>query len=178
MKLTPIKRAAAIAGGSLLFFLLGRFAVIPSPVPTVNLCIQYGLLAFCAVAFGPMAGGLAGLLGHICIDLTYGELCWSWIIASGVFGAVTGALSIITRIDLKTLAREDLIRFNLIQIAAHVVCWAGVAPVLEIVLYNESMDLIFAQGLTASIANTVTTAIVGSVLLMGAKIFVFPEKSA
>jgi energy-coupling factor transport system substrate-specific component len=47
-----------------------------------------------------------------------------------------------------------------------VVCWAGVAPVLEIVLYNESMDLIFAQGLTAAIANTVTTAIVGSALLL------------
>lgn len=178
MKLTPIQRAAAIVGGSLLFFLLGRFAVIPSPVPTVNLCIQYGFLGFFAVVFGPFVGGLTGLLGHIAIDLTFGALCWSWIIASGVFGAVTGALSIITRIDLKTLAREDLIRFNLIQIAAHVVCWAGVAPVLEIVLYNESMDLIFAQGLTAAVANTVTTAIVGSALLLATKFFAFSQKSA
>ncbi len=178
MKLTPIQRAAAVAGGSLLFFLLGRFAALPSPVPTVNLCVQYGLLGFWAVVFGPAVGGLAGLLGHIAIDLTFGELCWSWIIASGVFGAITGALAGITHIDLKTLTREDLIRFNLIQIAAHVVCWAGVAPVLEILLYNESMDLIFAQGLTAAIANTVTTAIAGSALLLAAKYFLFPEKSA
>ena len=49
-----MKRAAAIAGGSLLFFLLGRFAVVPSPVPTVNLCVQYGLLGFWAVLFGPV----------------------------------------------------------------------------------------------------------------------------
>ena len=178
MKLTPVKRAAAVAGGSLLFFLLGRFAVIPSPVPTVNLCLQYGLLGFWAVVFGPVTGALAGLLGHIAIDLTYGAPCWSWIIATAVFGAATGALANITRIDLKKLIREDLIRFNLIQIAAHVVCWAGVAPVLEILLYNESMDLIFAQGLTAAIANTVTTAIVGSGLLLAAKYFLFPEKSA
>ena len=178
MKLTPMKRAAAIAGGSLLFFLLGRFAVVPSPVPTVNLCAQYGLLGFWAVLFGPVVGGLAGLLGHILIDLTYGAPCWSWIIATAVFGAATGALANITRIDLKKLTREDLIRFNLIQIAAHVVCWAGVAPVLEILLYNESMDLIFAQGLTAAIANTVTTAIAGSALLLAAKYFLFPEKSA
>ena len=178
MKLTPMKRATAIAGGSLLFFLLGRFAVIPSPVPTVNLCLQYGLLAFWSVAFGPMAGGLAGLLGHICIDLTFGELCWSWILATAAFGALTGVLANITRIDPKGLTREDLIRFNLIQIAVHVVCWAGIAPVLEIVIYSESMDLIFAQGLTAAIANTVTTAIVGSGLLLAAKYFVFPEKSA
>ena len=177
MKLTPLQRAAAIAGGSLLFFLLGRFAVLPSPVPTVNLCVQYGLLGFWAVVFGPLTGALSGLLGHIAIDLTFGELCWSWIIATAVFGAATGALANITRIDLKTLTREDLIRFNLIQIAAHVVCWAGVAPVLEIALYNESMDLIFAQGLTAAIANTVTTAIVGSGLLLAAKFFLFPEKS-
>ena len=178
MKLTPIKRAAAIAGGSLLFFLLGRFAVVPSPVPTVNLCVQYGLLGFWAVFFGPVVGGLAGLLGHILIDLTYGELCWSWIIATFVFGALTGELAAITRIDPTALEREDLIRFNLIQIAVHVVCWAGVAPVLEIVLYNESMDLIFAQGLTAAIANTITTAIVGSALLLVTKKFVFPENNA
>ena len=178
MKPTPMQRAAAVAGGSLLFFLLGRFAVIPSPVPTVNLCVQYGLLGFWAVLFGPAVGGLTGLLGHITIDLTAGELCWSWIIASAAFGALTGTMANITRIAPKTLTREDLVRFNLIQIAAHVVCWAGVAPVLEIVLYNESMDLIFAQGLTAAIANTVTTAIVGSGLLLAAKYFVFPEKSA
>ena len=178
MKLTPMKRAAAVLGGSLLFFLLGRFAVIPSPVPTVNLCVQYGFLGFWAVLFGPVAGGLTGLLGHIAIDLTAGELCWSWILASAAFGSLTGVLSVITRIDPKALEREDVIRFNLIQVAVHVVCWAGVAPVLEILLYNESMDLIFAQGLTAAVANTVTTAIVGSALLMAAKKFLFPEKSS
>ena len=178
MKPTPLQRAAAIAGGSLLFFLLGRFAVIPSPVPTVNLCVQYGLLAFWAVAFGPVAGALSGLLGHIAIDLTFGELCWSWILATAAFGALTGVLANVTRIRLRGLTREDLIRFNLIQIGVHVVCWAGIAPVLEIVLYNESMDLIFAQGLTAAIANTITTALVGSGLLLAAKYFAFPEKSA
>jgi uncharacterized membrane protein len=50
--------------------------------------------------------------------------------------------------------------------------------VLEIVLYSESMDLIFAQGLTAAIANTITTAIVGSALLLVTKKFVFPENNA
>ena len=43
---------------------------------------------------------------------------------------------------------------------------AGVAPVLEILLYNESMDRIFEQGLTAAVANAVTTGIVGSLLLI------------
>ena len=178
MKRTPMQRAAAIAGGSLLFFLLGRFAVLPSPVPTVNLCVQYGLLAFWAVVFGPLAGALTGLLGHIAIDLSLGGLCWSWIIATAAFGVIVGVLANVTRIDPRTLQREDLIRFNLIQVAAHIVCWAGAAPVLEILLYRESMELIFAQGLTAAIANTITTALVGTALLLAAKIFVFPQKSA
>lgn len=166
MKRLLSHKSGAVALGALLFFLLGRFAVVPSPVPTVNLCLQYGFLGFWAVLFGPVTGGLAGLMGHICIDLTSGALCWSWIIATGVFGALTGGLAGIIRIDPNALSREDLIRFNLIQLAVHIVCWAGVAPVLEIILYNESMDLIFSQGLTAAIANTVTTAIVGSVLLL------------
>ena len=79
MKRLLSHKPGAIVLGALLFFLLGRFAVIPSPVPTVNLCLQYGLLAFWAVVFGPIVGGLAGLLGHICIDLTYGAPCWSWM---------------------------------------------------------------------------------------------------
>lgn len=166
MKLS-VKRIAAVGAGAVLFFLLGRFVVISSPIDTVNICVQYGLLGFLAVAFGPLVGILSGLLGHILIDLPAGELCWSWILATTAFGGLVGALANITGLRADGLTGEDLIRFNLIQVAAHVVCWAGVAPVLEILLYNESMDRIFEQGLTAALSNAVTTAVVGSLLLLG-----------
>ena len=107
-----------------------------------------------------------GLLGHICIDLYAGELCWSWIIATSAFGGLLGVLANVTHLSIRIREREMLIRFNLCQVATHVVCWAGIAPVLEILFYNESMDRIFDQGLTAGIANAVTTAIVGSLLLI------------
>lgn len=165
MKLS-VKRIAAVGAGAVLFFLLGRFVVISSPIDTVNICVQYGLLGFLAVAFGPLVGILSGLLGHILIDLPAGELCWSWILATTAFGGLVGALANITGLRADGLTGEDLIRFNLIQVAAHVVCWAGVAPVLEILLYNESMDRIFEQGLTAALSNAVTTAVVGSLLLL------------
>lgn len=165
MKLS-VKRIAAVGAGAVLFFLLGRFVVISSPIDTVNICVQYGLLGFLAVAFGPLVGILSGLLGHILIDLPAGELCWSWILATTAFGGLVGALANITGLHADGLTGEDLIRFNLIQVAAHVVCWAGVAPVLEILLYNESMDRIFEQGLTAALSNAVTTAVVGSLLLL------------
>ena len=165
MKLTPLKRAGVIAAGSALFFLLGAFVSIPSPIDTVNICIQYGLLAFLAVACGPLTGSLTGLLGHICIDLYAGSMCWSWIIASSAFGGLLGVLANVTHLNVLSQSREMLVRFNLCQVATHVTCWAGIAPVLEILIYNESMDRIFEQGLTAGIANAVTTAVVGSALL-------------
>ena len=165
MKLLSPKKLGVIALGAVLFFVLGRFVAIPSPIDTVNICVQYGLLAFLAVVFGPLTGTLTGLIGHFLIDLSYSDFCWSWILASAAFGSLVGVLSNVTRLNSGSLGREGLVEFNLIQMAVHVVCWAGIAPVLEILLYSESMDRIFEQGLTAAIANSVTTALVGSALL-------------
>ena len=165
MKYLTAKRLGNIAAGAVLFFLLGAFVSIPSPIDTVNICLQYGLQAFLAMVCGPLTAAASGLLGHIAIDLYFGELCWSWIIATWSFGGLLGILANVTGLRFATYDRENLVRFNLCQLAIHVVCWAGIAPVLEILLYNESMDRIFEQGLTAAISNAVTTAVVGSALL-------------
>lgn len=165
MKLS-VKRVAAIGIGAVLFFLLGRFVVIPSPIDTVNICVQYGLLAFLSVTFGPLTGTLSGLLGHILIDWSYGEICWSWILATAAFGGLLGVLANVVRLKGARWNQDTLIRFNLCQVAVHIICWAGVAPVLEIALYGESMDRIFEQGLTAAVANATTTAVVGTALLL------------
>ena len=160
-----VKRIGTIAAGSVLFFLLGRYVTIPSPIPTVNICVQYGLLAFLAVACGPLTGSITGLIGHILIDLSGGQMFWSWIIATTAFGGLLGVLANVTRLDPAHRDREMLVHFNLCQVATHVVCWAGIAPVLDILFYNENMDTIFAEGLTAALSNAVTTAIVGSSML-------------
>ena len=52
MKNSPVKTIVAIGVGAALFFVLGRFVSIPSPVPNTNIATQYGLLAFMAVMFG------------------------------------------------------------------------------------------------------------------------------
>ena len=160
-----VKRIGTIAAGSMLFFLLGRYVTIPSPIPTVNICVQYGLLAFLAVVCGPLTGSITGLIGHILIDLSGGQMFWSWILATAAFGGLLGVLANVTRLDPAHRDREMLVHFNLCQVATHVVCWAGIAPVLDILFYNENMDTIFAEGLTAALSNAVTTAVVGSTLL-------------
>ena len=58
MKKSPVILVVAIGVGAALFFVLGRFVAIPSPVPNTNISTQYGLLAFMAALFGPVAGAL------------------------------------------------------------------------------------------------------------------------
>ena len=165
MKKFSVKTIVAIGIGAALFFVLGRFVAIPSPVPNTNIATQYGLLAFMSVVFGPVAGALIGLIGHALIDFSYGwGIWWSWVIASGVFGLLVGLGAKVLKINEAEIGKKGLIKFNITQIVSHVICWGAVAPILDIVMYNEPLEKLFAQGLFAGIANSVTTAIIGSLL--------------
>lgn len=165
MKKFSVKTIVAIGIGAALFFVLGRFVAIPSPVPNTNFSAQYGLLAFMAVVFGPIAGALIGFIGHALIDFSFGwGVWWSWVIASAVFGLLVGLLAKAFKMNENEIGKKGLIKFNIIQVLCHVVCWGGVAPVLDILIYSEPLDKLFAQGLMASVANSIITAIVGSLL--------------
>ena len=167
MKKSPVVTIVAIGIGAALFFVLGRFVAIPSPVPNTNISIQYGLLGFMACLFGPIAGLLIGLIGHTLIDFSYGwGIWWSWVIASGVAGLIMGFVSKKTAIGRKQFGVKSILRFNLYQAIAHIVAWIGVAPVLDILIYAEPADKVFVQGAVAALANIVTTAIVGTLLCL------------
>ena len=55
---SSIKPVVAVGIGAALFFVLGRFVAIPSPVPNTNISLQYAVLALLAAMYGPVAGGL------------------------------------------------------------------------------------------------------------------------
>ena len=165
MKKFSVKTIVAIGIGAALFFVLGRFVAIPSPVPNTNISTQYGLLGFLSVVFGPVAGALIGLIGHALIDFSYGwGIWWSWVIASAVFGLLVGIGAKITKMNKAEIGKKGLIKFNIVQVVSHVICWGVVAPALDILIYNEPLEKLFAQGLFAGISNAVTTAIIGSIL--------------
>lgn len=67
---SAVTQVVAIGIGAALFFVLGRFAAIPTPIPNTTINIQYALLAVLAVLYGPAVGLLAGLIGHVLIDAT------------------------------------------------------------------------------------------------------------
>ena len=53
MKNNNIKTFVAIGIGAALFFVLGRFVAIPSPVPNTNISLQYAVLGLLAAMYGP-----------------------------------------------------------------------------------------------------------------------------
>ncbi len=52
------------------------------------------------------------------------------------------------------------------NVVAHVIGWVVVAPVLDILIYAEPANKVFAQGVFAAISNTITGVIVGGLLIM------------
>ena len=166
MKRSPVKTIVAIGIGAALFFVLGRFVSIPSPIPNTNISTQYGLLAFMAALFGPIAGLLIGFIGHALIDFSYGwGVWWSWVIASAFFGFAVGFVANKLKVDEGEFAKKDIIVFNIGQIIAHLLAWVVIAPVLDIVMYAEPANKVFLQGLVSAGINIVATAIVGTILL-------------
>lgn len=165
MKKFSVKTIVAIGIGAALFFVLGAFVKIPSPVPNTDICLQYGLLAFIAAVYGPIAGALVGFIGHTLIDFAAGwGIWWSWVIASAVFGLLVGLAAKALKLNEGEIGKKGLIKFNVSQVVCHLICWMAVAPVLDVYMMGEPWDKLIAQGLVAAISNSVTTAIVGSLL--------------
>ena len=165
MKKFSVKTIVAIGIGAALFFVLGKFVAIPSPVPNTSITTQYGLLAFMSVVYGPIAGALIGFIGHMLIDIAAGwGIWWSWVIASGVFGLLVGIAAKVLKMDEANMGKKGLIKFNVAQFVSHIICWMAVAPVLDVYMMGEPWDKLISQGLMAGLGNAVTTAIVGSLL--------------
>lgn len=164
MKKLSVKSVVAVGIGAALFFVLGKIS-IPTPVANTYISLQYAIEALFATLFGPIAGLLIGFVGHTLIDVTSYGPWWSWIIASACVGLIIGLINrkmnIEEGIDLK-----KVIRFNVAQIIAHLLAWGLIAPCLDILIYAEPIEKLFAQGLVAAIANIFTTGIVGSLLLV------------
>ena len=167
MKKTPLCTAAAVVVGAGLFFVLGGFVSLQSPVPGTTVCLQYGLLAFVAALFGPVAGALTGMIGHALIDWQAGEgIYWSWVIASGCFGVVSGLAAKKMRLWDGVFGRDDMLRFNAWQMIGHALSFGLAAPLLDILFGETRVRFAFTQGLAACLSNIVTTAVLGTLLCL------------
>ncbi|MEG1874649.1 MAG: ECF-type riboflavin transporter substrate-binding protein, partial [Angelakisella sp.] len=64
------------------------------------------------------------------------------------------------------LGLKGILQFNIVQVVSNLIAWGIVAPGLDILIYKEPIEKVFAQGLFAGISNIVTTGIIGTLLLI------------
>lgn len=160
------KTIVGAALGAAIFTLMFMFIKIPSPIPNTNIQPAFGVCAFFATLFGPIAGALIGFVGHALSDaILWGSPWWSWVIADGIAGFGFGLFYKASQLEQGIFRKRDFVRFNLIQITSNIIGWAIVAPMLDIAIYAEPSNKVFTQGVIAAISNSVTTGVIGGLLL-------------
>ena len=168
-KLFEFKTRTLVATGlgAALFTLLFMFIKIPTGFPDTNIQTAYGVGAFFATLFGPIAGFLIAFIGHALSDaVQYGTPWWSWVIASGLSCFLVGLCYPKMNVEEGIFGKKDVIRFNVYQIIANAIAWIVVAPVLDIVIYSQPANYVFTQGVIAMITNSISAGVIGSLLLL------------
>jgi energy-coupling factor transport system substrate-specific component len=166
-KIISVRTVVAIGIGAALTFVLMRFVAVPSGVPNTNLNLAAAIVAFFAAIFGPLAGFFIAFIGHTITDLTWGGVWWSWVIADAIFGLLVGIFSRLYKIEEGEFGIKNCLVFNVVQILANVVVWGAIAPVLDILIYQEPADKVFLQGLVAGGLNALVILVLGSILAFG-----------
>ena len=159
-----IREVVAIGIGTALFVVLTEIQ-IPIGIPNTYLQPRMAVMAFLAAVFGPVVGGVIGLLGHALGDaLFYGGVWWSWVFPEVIVGAGIGLLSKSYKVLEGEFDRRAAIRFNLVQIIANALAWILLAPVLDILIYAEPANKVFIQGAFAFLGNIIIIGVLGTIL--------------
>ena len=161
-----IKTIVAIGIGAAVFMILGRFGSIPTGIPNTNIETCYAFLALMAILYGPFAGAAIGFIGHALKDLVfYGTPWFSWVIASAVVGLIIGLACEKLNVNEGEFDKKEMIIFNIYQIIANAIAWLLVAPILDIAIYAEPANKVYAQGAVAAVSNAITVGVLGTILL-------------
>lgn len=162
-----IKEVVATGIGTALFVALTEVQIPLGFIPNTALQPRAALLAFLAAVFGPVVGGIVGLLGHAIGDaLFYGSVWWSWVFPDAVFGIIVGLFAAKYKVKEGSFGGKEIGLFNIVQVVANALAWILVAPVLDIVIYAEPVKKVFTQGVTAFVANVIIIGILGTLLLV------------
>ena len=160
-----IREVVATGSGTALFVALTEVQIPVGFIPNTSLQPRAALLAFFAAVFGPVAGGIIGLLGHALGDaLFYGSVWWSWVFPDALFGIIMGLFATKFAIKEGNFNKKNTILFNVVQVIANLVAWGALAPALDILIYAEPANKVFTQGICAFAANIIIIAILGTLI--------------
>ena len=163
-----IKEVVATGIGTALFVALTEIQIPLGFIPNTALQPRAALLAFLAAVFGPIVGGIVGIAGHALGDVFfYGSGWWSWVIPDGLFGVGVGLFALKFAITEGDFDGKKVVMFNVVQAISNAVAWIILAPILDIVIYAEPANKVFAQGFFAFLGNFIITLILGTLLAVG-----------
>ena len=161
-----IKEVVAMGIGTALFVVLTNVQIPLVVVPNTALQPRMAVLAFMAAIFGPIVGGVIGLLGHALGDaMFYGSVWWSWVFPEAIVGIAVGLFK--NKFNVKEggfSTGKSIAVFNIVQVIANAIAWIVCAPVLDILIYAEPSNKVFGQGAVAFICNAIMIAVLGTLL--------------
>ena len=164
MERLEIKQVVAIGIGAAVYIILSRFAAIPTPIPNTTLQVTFAFLALMAFIYGSFVGFGIGIIGHTISDMTaYGSPWISWVLVTGFFGFTIGLLG--KKIKIENFGRSKIIQFIIGEIIICILGWGILAPILDILIYKEPANKVFAQGIFAGISNMIVVGILGTILI-------------
>ena len=160
MKKFGIKEVVATGIGTALFIVLTEVQIPLGIIPNTSMQPRAAVLAFLAAVFGPVVGGIIGLLGHALV-------WWSWVFPDAIFGILVGLFAKSFEIKAGGFNKKKVVLFNVVQVVANAIAWIVVAPVLDILIYAEPAKKVFSQGVFAFVANIIIVGVLGSLLGLG-----------
>ncbi len=162
-----IKEVVAIGIGTALFVALTQVQ-IPLGLPNTYLQPRMAVLAFLAAVFGPVVGGVVGVIGHALGDaFFYGSVWWSWVFPEAVVGIAIGLFAAKYAIKEGAFDKKAMIVFNIAQVVGNAVAWIVVAPLLDVLIYKEPALKVIAQGAGACLGNVLLIGVLGTLLAVG-----------
>ena len=154
--------------GTAMFFVIGKFVAIPTPIPNFSLFLQYAVLVVFSFYYGPIVGMGIGFLGHLLIDLLSGYGLWfSWIVSSGVFGLLVGLTSKIINKYTNPFKVTSMLLFSLFATIAGAICWMVIAPSGDLLFYQEAYNVVFIEGIVAFATNIASSLLIGIPIIYG-----------
>ena len=161
------KTVVLVALGSALYG-IGGLPIFSIPVfANTSLKPAMAVLALFAVLYGPRVGFLVGFIGHWVTDLFAGYGVWlSWVLGSGIVGAVIGLFPILTRerLDEGVFGTMDMFLLVLLAVAGNGVGY-GCSAILDYLLYAEPLAKVMVQLGIIAVGNSILIAVVGYYIL-------------
>ena len=156
--------------GISMFFVIGKFLAIPTPIPNLSIFLQYAILIVFSFYFGPLVGFSIGFFGHFMIDLLSGYGLWfSWIVSSGLFGLLAGLASLLVNKLFNPYKITAMLLFLLLVTIDGAICWVLIAPIGDILFYQEPFKLVLLEGAVAFGTNMASVLLAGLPIIYGIK---------